>query len=238
MRRLLDRASNERIDIPNLGRIAPATLVANGLLIGLTAHGAFAAQLSGQVITVEAVLPHSVVAVVRTWQLTGRGQYVQVRGPIHAFVGVHGIGHTKEGSGRTPVGVFTMTQAFGNKANNGTRLAYFRAGRDDWWDENPNSLMYNRHVKSQLSPGAHSENLLDAGAVYAHAVVINYNTNPVIKGAGSGFFLNVSGGAPTEGCVAIPAENLNVVMRWLDPASDPIISIGIGAAARAVLHDQ
>jgi L,D-peptidoglycan transpeptidase YkuD (ErfK/YbiS/YcfS/YnhG family) len=71
--------------------------------------------------------------------------------------------------------------------------------------------------------------------VYAHAVVINYNMNPVVKGAGSGFFLHVSDGLPTEGCVAIPADDLNVVMRWLDPAQHPVISIGVGSQALAVL---
>jgi L,D-peptidoglycan transpeptidase YkuD (ErfK/YbiS/YcfS/YnhG family) len=132
--------------------------------------------------------------------------------------------------------VFTLTQAFGNEPNNGTRLPYFRAGPDDWWDEDPNSAHYNRHVISRHSPGVNSENLYYSGAVYAHAVVINYNVNPVVKGAGSGFFLHVSDGAPTQGCVAIDANQLNVVMRWLRPSMDPVISIGVGAQALALVR--
>jgi L,D-peptidoglycan transpeptidase YkuD (ErfK/YbiS/YcfS/YnhG family) len=172
---------------------------------------------------------------VRTWQLQRDGKYAQVFGPFVAYVGVHGVGLTSEGLGRTPAGVFTLTQAFGNEANNGTRLAYFRAGPDDWWDENPASAQYNRHVISPVSPGGESENLYDAGAAYAHAVVINYNTDPVIKGAGSGFFLHVSFGAPTHGCVAISASELNLVMRWLRPSLHPVISIGVGSSARAIV---
>jgi L,D-peptidoglycan transpeptidase YkuD (ErfK/YbiS/YcfS/YnhG family) len=129
--------------------------------------------------------------------------------------------------------VFTLTQAFGNEANNGTRLPYFRAGPHDWWDEDPGSVHYNRHVRSRYSPGAKSENLYYSGSAYAHAVVINYNMNPVVKGAGSGFFLHVSDGVPTQGCVAIAADELNVVMRWLTPAEHPVISIGVGVAALA-----
>ena len=206
------------------------------LTLGLAPRRLSAAQLPGQVVTVEATTSHSQLAVLRTWQLTSSGHYTQVRGPFIAFVGVHGVGHTHEGAQRTPSGVFTLTQAFGNQPNNGTKLPYFRAGPDDWWDEDPNSEHYNRHVISRTSPGVNSENLFYSGDVYAHAVVINYNMNPVVKGAGSGFFLHVSDGVPTQGCVAISAGQLNVVMRWLNPALDPVISIGVGAKALAVVR--
>jgi L,D-peptidoglycan transpeptidase YkuD (ErfK/YbiS/YcfS/YnhG family) len=114
-------------------------------------------------------------------------------------------------------------------------LPYFLAGRDDWWDENPASPAYNRHVRSPASPGGDSENLWGAGAVYAHAVVINYNTDPVVQGAGSGFFLHVSSGYPTAGCVAINLRVLNEIMRWLAPDEHPVISIGVGSSATALL---
>lgn len=213
-------------------------VAAVGLTLGVATQGSFASAPPGQVITVQAASAHSVTAVLRTWELEGDGRYVQVHGPFLAEVGVHGVGHTKEGLGRTPIGLFTLTQAFGNRANNGTKLPYFRAGADDWWDENPNSARYNQHVKSRLSPGGASENLLYAGEAYAHAVVINYNTNPVVKGAGSGFFLHISTGVPTQGCVSIPSNDLNVVMRWLNPALNPVIDIEAGPSALAILTDR
>jgi len=43
----------------------------------------------------------------------------------------------------------------------------------------------------------------------------------------------VSDGLPTQGCVAIAANQLNTVMRWLKPSMDPVISIGVGAQALA-----
>jgi L,D-peptidoglycan transpeptidase YkuD (ErfK/YbiS/YcfS/YnhG family) len=202
-----------------------------GFVVAVPTLRASATQSPGQVITVEAASPHSRVAVLRTWRLSSSGTYVRVSGPFIAFVGVRGVGPTREGEQRTPQGIFTLTQAFGNESNNGTRLPYFRAGPDDWWDEDPNSAHYNRHVKSRYSPGVNSENLYYSGAVYAHAVVINYNTNPVVKGAGSGIFLHVSDGIPTQGCVAIAAHELNAVMRWLNPKLDPVISIGVGPNA-------
>jgi L,D-peptidoglycan transpeptidase YkuD (ErfK/YbiS/YcfS/YnhG family) len=195
-----------------------------------------AGSLPGQVITVEAATALSQTAVLRTWTLTPSGRYVQVFPAEVANVGVNGVRPTREGLGRTPVGVFTLTQAFGNQPNNGTRLPYRYVGRSDWWDENPASPHYNQLVVSTVSPGGNSENLYDAGEAYAHAVVINYNVNPVVKGAGSGFFLHVSFGAPTEGCVAIPLGDLDRVMRWLNPTSRPVISIGVGDAALSIVR--
>lgn len=189
----------------------------------------------GQVITVQAASSRSTVAVLRTWQRQGDGHYVQVFSPVLAHVGVNGVRPTREGLGRTPVGLFTLTRAFGSQPNNGTRLPYVHVGPDDWWDENPASPDYNEMVRRTGSPGGDSENLLAAGVAYEHAVVINYNTDPVVKGAGSGFFLHVSIGEPTEGCVAIPYAALNQVMRWLNPAEDPVISIGVGAVARKIV---
>lgn len=80
------------------------------------------ASLPGQVITVEAQSPSSQRAVLRTWRLASEGRYVQVFPPVLAWVGTNGVRPTHEGLGRTPVGVFTMTQAFGNQPDNGTRL--------------------------------------------------------------------------------------------------------------------
>lgn len=205
--------------------------------IALT-NRALSAPLAGQVITVQAATSRSHSAVLRTWRREGDGRYVQVLSPFVADVGRNGVGPTREGLGRTPSGVFTLTQAFGNEANNGTKLPYFRAGPDDWWDENPDSTSYNDHVHSSRSPGGASENLYYSGAAYAHAVVINYNTDPVVKGAGSGFFLHVAIGRATEGCVALPASELDQIMRWLNPKSHPVISIGVGETALAPVESS
>jgi L,D-peptidoglycan transpeptidase YkuD (ErfK/YbiS/YcfS/YnhG family) len=199
--------------------------------LAIFSRSASAASLPGQVITVEAATPLSQTAVLRTWRLARGGHYVQVFPAVVAWVGANGVRPTREGLGRTPVGVFTLTQAFGNQPDNGTRLPYVHVGPDDWWDENPASPHYNRLVMSRVSPGGNSENLYYSGVAYAHAVVINYNMNPVVKGAGSGFFLHVSFGSPTEGCVAIPEGVLDRVMRWLAPSLHPVISIGVGSKA-------
>jgi L,D-peptidoglycan transpeptidase YkuD (ErfK/YbiS/YcfS/YnhG family) len=93
------------------------------------------------------------------------------------------------------------------------------------------SARYNR--SAECAPGTcdfderASENLYAAGSVYDFAAVIDYNRGGT-PGAGSAFFLHVSNGAPTAGCVAIDGGSLAALLRWLDPGASPRIAIGVG----------
>ncbi|CAN5678732.1 hypothetical protein BH10ACT8_BH10ACT8_31230 [soil metagenome] len=189
----------------------------------------------GQVITVEAATATSTTAQLTMWTLNSLGVYTKLWGPATSYVGELGVGTTRDNVARTPAGVFNLTQAFGNRPNNGTKMPYFQANRADWWNGEDNSPAYNTHVHQAASPGPGSENLYDAGFVYSHAVVIDYNMHPVVKGAGSAFFLHVSNGQPTAGCVAIGSAQLDGIMRRLNPALHPVISIGVGAQATAII---
>ena len=46
------------------------------------------------------------------------------------------------------------------------------------------------------------------------------------NGLGSGIFLHNWMGAATEGCVALREPELLAVLRWLEPAANPVIEIG------------
>jgi L,D-peptidoglycan transpeptidase YkuD (ErfK/YbiS/YcfS/YnhG family) len=195
------------------------------------------ATIHYQVVTVRASSAGATTAQLDLWQLAATGGYTHVAGPVGAYVGERGMGVAHEGLARTPVGVFGLSQAFGNQPYNGSKLPYFQAGPADWWDGESGTPAYNTHVHQSAAPGPASENLYYTGPVYAHAVVIDYNRFPVVAGAGSAFFLHVTNSQPTAGCVAISAYALNVVMRWLDPARHPVISIGVGSQATKLLTD-
>ena len=49
--------------------------------------------------------------------------------------------------------------------------------------------------------------------------------NPANTRKGGGIFLHVSNGKPTAGCIAIPQAQMAKVMRWLDPAKQPIVVV-------------
>jgi len=166
---------------------------------------------------------------------------VRVGKPIRAYVGSAGVGAASEYISRTPAGVFTLTEAFGRLADPGSRLPYRQVDRSSWWVSDVDSRHYNTY--RECTPGtwcgfrqSRSEQL---GAIdpYTYSVVIDYNRDPVIPGAGSAFFLHESEGKPTQGCVSIPHNRLRAILRWLSPAADPVISIGVGRSATNVLRD-
>jgi len=173
----------------------------------------------------------STTATLTAWQ-RGKLGWTPVLGPVTAKVGKGGVGKASETSTRTPAGAFRLTTAFGRAADPGTALPYRRVDRNDWWVSDTSSSRYNTHVR--CAPGScpfdesDGENLYAAGSVYDNAVVIDYNRSPVVRGAGSAFFLHISNGAPTAGCVAIAKGPLQQVMRWLEPTAAPVIRIGVG----------
>lgn len=203
----------------------------------LLAQPAAAAPKPGQVITVSAVDGSATTATVEAWQLTLTGTYRRVAGPMRSYVGEAGIGQAYEGSEHTPEGVWGLTQGFGIAANPGTALPYFKVDNLDWWDEDQNSAQYNQHVR--CAPGSCpfdeslSEHLIDYPVQYQYAVFFDYDTNPTVPGHGSGFFLHITNGEPTLGCVAVPQANMVSFLRWLSPIQHPVISIGIGNEAYA-----
>ncbi|HRD12658.1 MAG TPA: L,D-transpeptidase family protein [Mycobacterium sp.] len=153
-----------------------------------------------------------------------------VLGPTPAVVGELGVGAPADDVFRTPVGTFPLDQAFGRRPNPGTKMPYFQTSDQDWWDEDPDSPTYNLHTHGASSPSSDAENLYDSGSIYDHAVNIAVNPQRV-PGNSSGIFLHVSDGDPTWGCVAIGVDEMRSVLRWLDPAASPHITIGVGATA-------
>lgn len=185
-----------------------------------------------RVITVVAPSTGSTTATLQGWSLAPGGGWLRYGGAVLAHVGTQGLTTApSESRSATPIGSFGLTQAFGSQADPGTPLPYFRTDGADWWVSDVNSPLYNQHARCW--PGgcsfntAVSENLYQAGYVYSYAVVIDYNRFPARAGAGSAFFLHVTDGGPTAGCVSVPAANLVSLMRWLSPNAHPRILIGV-----------
>lgn len=171
-------------------------------------------------------------ATLRAWQKQSDGSWAAATGPIKAYVGSAGIGPASESSARTPLGTFTLTEAFGALGNPGTALPYRVTGPQDWWVSDTRAATYNTwqtcaKASCPFRTGV-SEHLNSIRPYYDYAVVMDVNRSPVVPGNGSAFFLHVSVGKPTAGCVAIDKASLVTIMKWLDPAQHPRIATGIG----------
>lgn len=196
---------------------------------GSTAPGTTSSDTS-QMIVVTAPRASDTTATLTAFDKGADKTWKPAFGPAKAFLGSQGMGEPKDNVPRTPEGTFALDQAFGRQANPGTKMPYFQATRQDWWDSNMKSPTYNTHVHSPKSPGGDSENLYDSGPVYDYAVNIAHNPQRT-PGKASAMFLHVTNGEPTQGCVAIDRDVMRKILMWLDPAKHPKITIGVNAAA-------
>jgi L,D-peptidoglycan transpeptidase YkuD (ErfK/YbiS/YcfS/YnhG family) len=122
---------------------------------------------------------------------------------------------------RSPIGVFSLTDAGGKLADPGTKLTY-------------------EHAPIGFTPqgtGVDGESLKGA---FDYVIAINYNrkagmsprdwTRPMGESRGGGIWLHVDHGGPTEGCVSLAAPVMRTLLRTLDPALHPVVVMGDAAA--------
>jgi L,D-peptidoglycan transpeptidase YkuD (ErfK/YbiS/YcfS/YnhG family) len=135
----------------------------------------------------------------------------------------------KEGDGKAPAGIFSLTETFGSSAKPDfvklpfTKLEEFTECVDD-----AGSLHYNKIV-NRMQVGVFdwksSEKMLAVGAEYDLGVFVAHNSNPVSKGAGSCIFLHIWKDAEsgTAGCTAMKRENLETIMTRIEAAKNPVL---------------
>jgi L,D-peptidoglycan transpeptidase YkuD (ErfK/YbiS/YcfS/YnhG family) len=190
-----------------------------------------------QLVTVLAEQRTSTQAAVQIWERSSEC-WAALAGPWQARLGRRGVSESRrEGDRTTPAGAFGVGRVmFGVGPNPGVRYRYHRIVCGDWWVEDPSSPYYNRfrHVPCGARPPFRitSEDMSRSPTAYRHFAVIQFNMDPIVPGRGSGIFLHASTGRPTLGCVSVPLPQLLTVLRWLRPASLPLIVIGTRATIR------
>ncbi|EMG28447.1 hypothetical protein X560_2480 [Listeria fleischmannii 1991] len=165
------------------------------------------AARTSQIITVVA---SGTSAQVSFWEKSG-GAWNQVF-KTYGQVGAEGVGSADEYHSRTPRGAYSLGFAFGT-SNPGTSLSFRQITNNSYWISNVNDSQYNTWQERESSSGS-DEHMASFPTQYQYGVVINYNTART-KGAGSGFFLHCSNGAPTAGCVSIPTSQMKMVLQKL-----------------------
>jgi L,D-peptidoglycan transpeptidase YkuD (ErfK/YbiS/YcfS/YnhG family) len=159
--------------------------------------------------------------------------WIEVISPIKANLGINGIalpGQKREGDLMTPSGYYALPYVFGYKKDVETKMDFLIVNRDHVWVCDTSSKQYNQlieDVSDTFKDNSKNERLLRFDHLNKYAIVIDYNTKPVVKGKGSAIFIHVERASfhKTAGCISIPEESIVDLIRWLDPSMFPHIYI-------------
>ena len=203
------------------------TAFKNALLIA--AHNKSKLDNSEQLLVVYNYRPESYSAFLVALEKKGQKWVVKYT-PTEAGIGKNGFASPitkREGDGKSPTGIFRLGKLFTYEKQLNTLLDYQQTSKEDKWIDDPNSDDYNKYVKGATNAKSY-ENLLLKNDAYKYCMVIEYNSNPVIKGKGSAIFFHLGVKKPyfTAGCVAINEENMKLIINWLNPKLNPTIIMG------------
>jgi L,D-peptidoglycan transpeptidase YkuD (ErfK/YbiS/YcfS/YnhG family) len=144
-------------------------------------------------------------------------------GTAAAAVGRGGVrANKREGDGATPAGTYPLVFGLYREDRfrpSPCRLPMRPLAPHDAWVDDPADSRYNRLVA--LPYPARTERLWRDDQIYDLVVVIGYNMEPVIAGAGSAIFLHIArpSFSATEGCIAVGREVLTGLIPVLGPGS-------------------
>ncbi|GAA2800308.1 hypothetical protein GCM10010441_26490 [Kitasatospora paracochleata] len=146
---------------------------------------------------------------------TPAGPLWQAHNALRGWTGDHHVGDL-----RSPVGVFTLTDAGGLRPNPGTKLPYTQS--------------------SAFTIDGSGFNGEDLQGSFDYVIAIDYNrkpgtspldtTKPLGEARGGGIWLHADHGGPTHGCVSLPADTMAELLRRLDPGRHPVIVMGDAAS--------
>jgi L,D-peptidoglycan transpeptidase YkuD (ErfK/YbiS/YcfS/YnhG family) len=156
------------------------------------------------------------------------GRLFWSRGSAAAAVGRAGVKADKrEGDGATPAGTYPLVSILyrpDRVAPPASQLPVKPLAPSDGWVDDPADANYNRPVS--LPYAASAEQMWRKDDLYDLLVVIGYNMEPVVPGAGSAIFLHIARPdfAPTAGCLAVKREVLFAVLPLLGRGSQIVIN--------------
>ena len=135
----------------------------------------------------------------------------------------------EEGDRKSPAGIFSLTSSFGAEKASFIKLPFTRL--DEWTEgvDDVKSFHYNRIVNRMqvgIFDWKSSEKMKEIGEKYEFGIFVAHNSNPVVKGKGSCIFLHVweeNEEYSTGGCTAMSRENIQTVLKFLDPIKFPVL---------------
>ena len=145
-----------------------------------------------------------------------------------ALVGKNGPGKQSEGDTKTPLGTWTIGEAYGIKDDPGSIVPYTKITDDMYWcATGSNGLKYNTLLYKSDDPDndySEDEHLIDYTVPYAYLLDLGYNRAGAPY-AGNAIFLHCWRGpdTPTGGCVGIAKESMVTVLQTITPGTSVTI---------------
>lgn len=145
-----------------------------------------------------------------------------------AYIGQNGLGKTKEGDGKTPVGTYHFTKAFGIAPDPGCALGYTQVDKTHYWVDDSSSRYYNQLVstkeKKKKFNKKKSEHLIEFEKPYQYCLNISYNEEGKAK-LGSAIFLHCFSDNPyTAGGIEISEPHMQQVLTKVKPGCKVFIT--------------
>jgi zinc D-Ala-D-Ala dipeptidase len=134
----------------------------------------------------------------------------------------------KEGDLTAPAGIFKLGKAFGYSefAAEGSRWPYQPLSEGWVCVDDPTSERYNDvfDAKDAKKDWSSAEVMRRKDHLYKWLINVEQNW-PTTCGCGSCIFIHIwrRPGAPTEGCTAMEETQILELLRWLDPAAQPLL---------------
>jgi zinc D-Ala-D-Ala dipeptidase len=157
-------------------------------------------------------------------------KWKEIGSPVSIVVGKSGMGWTpdlpadktapvkREGDGRSPAGIFPLTQTFGFAPSLGGTANYLSLTLavecvDDVNSSHYAQIVNNEKVERDWNSSEHMRSI----DIYRWGVVVPYNMQDTKKGAGSCIFLHIApaSGNGTAGCTAMPEANIEEIVHWI-----------------------
>ena len=134
-------------------------------------------------------------------------------------IGKSGIKKNKrEGDNATPQGIFSLGKFYYRPdriKKVSTNLSCKKIKKNMGWCNDPRNIKYNKEVNHKKIKN--SETLFRNDYKYNAFIVINYNSQPIIKKKGSAIFLHLTKDyKPTAGCIAIKQTDFFKLVKMIN----------------------
>ena len=147
---------------------------------------------------------------------------------IKCSIGKNGLSSKKkEGDLTTPKGIYKFKFLLYRKdkiKKFHCRLKKIIIKKNMGWCDDSSSLNYNKLIQFPFKKGA--EKLFLKKSIYDLILVINFNSNPIIKNRGSAIFLHIADKKfnPTKGCIAIKKKEFIKILPLITKKTKLIIN--------------